>query len=152
MAPSVLLILYYCPSITSVKPSAKRTQYCWRTTPNNVGRWELLRPLIFTWLKVWPVSNFAQQLPTTRNNRQQGVQTDATFNIQQCWELLANNVASVCTGLMSLAFDGKMNTDWSLKNWTTQHVALVTKLAPFDQKPIMLCSPFDRIIRYLSLS
>ena len=30
---------------------------------------------------------------------QQGVQTDATCNIQQCWELLANNAASVCTGL-----------------------------------------------------
>ena len=38
---------------------------------------------------------------TLRNNMQQGVQTDATCNIQQCWELLANNVnvASVCTGL-----------------------------------------------------
>ena len=30
---------------------------------------------------------------------QQGVQTDAMYTIQQCWELLANNVASVCTGL-----------------------------------------------------
>ena len=30
---------------------------------------------------------------------QQGVQTDATCNIQQCWGLLANNVASVWTGL-----------------------------------------------------
>ena len=28
---------------------------------------------------------------------QKGVQTDATCNIQQCWEFLANNVASVCT-------------------------------------------------------
>ena len=28
---------------------------------------------------------------------QQGVQTDATCNIQQCWELLVNNVASVFT-------------------------------------------------------
>ena len=28
---------------------------------------------------------------------QQGVQTDATCNIQQSWELLVNNVASVCT-------------------------------------------------------
>ena len=46
--------------------------------------------------KVWPVSNFAQQLPTTRNNMQQGVQTDATCKIQQCWEFLANNLASVC--------------------------------------------------------
>ena len=36
---------------------------------------------------------------TLRNNMQQGVQTDGTCNIQQCWELLANNVASVCTGL-----------------------------------------------------
>ena len=38
--------------------------------------WELLAP------------NFAQQLPTTRNNMQQVVQTDAICNIQQCWELL----------------------------------------------------------------
>ena len=30
---------------------------------------------------------------------QQRVQTDATFNIQQCWELLANNGVSVCWGL-----------------------------------------------------
>ena len=28
-----------------------------------------------------------------------GVQTDATCNTQQCWELLANNAASVCTRL-----------------------------------------------------
>ena len=40
---------------------------------------------------------------TLRNNsQQQGVQTDATCNIQQCWELLANNVVSVCTGLYVL--------------------------------------------------
>ena len=31
---------------------------------------------------------------------QQGVQTDTTCNIQQCWDLLANSVASVCTGLI----------------------------------------------------
>ena len=36
---------------------------------------------------------------TTSNNMQQGVQTDATCNIQQCWQLLENNVASVYTGL-----------------------------------------------------
>ena len=47
--------------------------------------------------KVWPVSNFAQQHATASNNMQQGVQTDATCNIQQYWELMANNVASVCT-------------------------------------------------------
>ena len=53
------------------------------------------------WLKVWQVSNFAQHLRTTRNNMQRSVQTDATCNIQQCWELLANNPASVCTRLNS---------------------------------------------------
>ena len=51
---------------------------------------------VVSW-KVWPVSNLAQQHATTSNNMQQGVQTDATCNIQQCWELLVNNVASVCT-------------------------------------------------------
>ena len=43
-------------------------------------------------------SNFAQQLPTTRNNMQQGVQTDPT----------PNNVASVSTGL--LKGDALMNS------------------------------------------
>ena len=38
------------------------------------------------------------QFQTLRNNMQQGAQTDATCNIQQCWELVANNVVSVCTG------------------------------------------------------
>ena len=33
---------------------------------------------------------------------QQDVQTDATRNIQQCWELLANNVVYICTGLYSV--------------------------------------------------
>ena len=46
--------------------------------------------------KVWPGFKLCA---TTSNNMQQGVQTDATCNIQQCWELLANDNASVCTGL-----------------------------------------------------
>ena len=37
--------------------------------------------------------------PKTLNNTQQVVKTDATCNIQQCWELLANIVASFFTGL-----------------------------------------------------
>ena len=67
---------------------------------SNVGPTMLgLVPFVWTWLKVWPASHFSQQLPTTLINMQQGVQTDVTCNIQQYWELLANNVASVCTGL-----------------------------------------------------
>ena len=80
-------------------------QQCWKSCANgsNIvalrfgdhGTKEMMG--VVSW-KVWLVSSFAQQYVTTSNNMQQGVQTDATCNIQQCWELLANNVASVCTG------------------------------------------------------
>ena len=39
--------------------------------------------------------NFAQQLPTTRNNMQQ----NATCNIEQCWELLATMLRPFAPGL-----------------------------------------------------
>ena len=45
------------------------------------------------------VRNNSQQHATNCNNMQHCLQTDVTRNIQQCWELLANNVASVCTRL-----------------------------------------------------
>ena len=76
--------------------------------PNNVGRAVQTDPTllchasaIMKQQKCWELlaPNFAQQLPTTRNNMQQVVQTDVICNIQQCWELLPSNVASVCTGL-----------------------------------------------------
>ena len=81
--------------------------------PNNVGRavqtdptllryalaiterkkcWELLAEK-FDWFQTFR----AEQRATTSNNMQQSVQTDATCNIQQCWELFVNNVASICT-------------------------------------------------------
>ena len=60
--------------------------------PNNVGR---AVPLLYARVgsKVWLVSNFVQQLPAKLqcSNMLQGVQTDATCNIQQRWD-------SVCTG------------------------------------------------------
>ena len=40
---------------------------------------------------------FFQTVEILRNKMQQGVQADATYNIQ----MLANNVSSVCTGLYS---------------------------------------------------
>ena len=78
--------------------------------PNNVGRAvrmnaTLLRStsVITEQKKCWELlaqtfdrfQTLAQQLPTKRNNMSKDLQTDATFDIQQCWELLANNVASV---------------------------------------------------------
>ena len=59
---------------------------------------------------VWPVSNFAQQVPATRNNMQQGVQMDAPCNIQRCWELLANNIPSICK---------RLYCNWSNRSWST---------------------------------
>ena len=36
---------------------------------------------------------------------QQGVEMDVTCNIQQCWELLDNNVVSVYTGLKRIGLE-----------------------------------------------
>ena len=68
------------------------SQHCWPTMLGVVAS-----VCICMLLKVWPVSNFAQQLRKTCNSMQKGVQTNAICNIQQCWELLVNNVVSVCT-------------------------------------------------------
>ena len=67
--------------------------------PNNVRRvvqkicWELLAEKFY---RFQTLRNNTQQHPLTCNRV---CKTDATCNIQQCWELLANNVASVYTGL-----------------------------------------------------
>ena len=79
--------------------------------PNNVGRAVQTDPTLLRYASVimeqkkcWELlaekfdrfqtlHNNTQQHPT---NMQQGVQRNATCNIQQCWELLVNNVASVC--------------------------------------------------------
>ena len=58
------------------------------------------RVMIMEQKKCWQLlAEKFDRFQTLRNNMQQEVQTDTTCNIQQCWELLANNVASVCTGL-----------------------------------------------------
>ena len=76
--------------------------------PNNVGRAVETDPTLLRYAsaiteqkKCWEllVAEKFDVFQTTFNNMQQGVQTDATCNIQQCWELLTNNAASVCTRL-----------------------------------------------------
>ena len=58
------------------------------------------RVMIMEQKKCWQLlAEKFDRFQTLRNNMQQEAQTDTTCNIQQCWELLANNVASVCTGL-----------------------------------------------------
>ena len=54
-----------------------------------------LGTLDFTGSDYWdPFNNiFLRALP------REGMQNDATCNIHQCWELLTNNVVSVCKGL-----------------------------------------------------
>ena len=71
---------------------------------NNVGRAVQTDPSTITKKRIvgsrWFKSLTGFKLcATTRNNMQQDVQTDATCIIQQCRELLANNVASFCTAL-----------------------------------------------------
>ena len=67
--------------------------------PNNVGRavqtdLTSLRyaSAITEQKKCWDlIAEKFDRFQTLRNNMQKGVHTDATCNIQQCWELLANN-------------------------------------------------------------
>ena len=76
-------------------------------SPNNVGRAVQTDPTllrhasaIMEQKKCWELlAEKFDWYQTLRNNMQQGVQTDTRCNIQQFWELLANNVASVYTGL-----------------------------------------------------
>ena len=73
--------------------------------PNNVGRAVQADPTLLRYTlviteqkKCWELlAEKFDQFQTLCNNMQQSVQTDATWNIQQYWELLANNVLSVCT-------------------------------------------------------
>ena len=71
---------------------SKRIQHCCATLRRSRNK----RNVGSCWLKS---STGFKLCATTRNNMQQGVQTNAPCNIQQCWELLADNVASICTGL-----------------------------------------------------
>ena len=78
-------------SLWSMRNERALPQQCWKSCANgsNIvallfgdhGTKEMLG--VIGW-KVWPVSKFAQQHATTSNNMQQGEQTDATCNIQQC--------------------------------------------------------------------
>ena len=75
-------------------------------------------------LNVWLLLNFAQQLPTTRNNMPQAVEKDATCNMQQCWEFLANNVVSGSMGHKTaislwhrLYSTIRPLNDWGLDDW-----------------------------------
>ena len=84
-------------------PSATRegrnnSQHCWRN---------LMGVTFWVCLYVAKSSIGFELCATTPNNTQQHAtecQMDATYNIQQCWGLLANNVASVYTGLYRLLY------------------------------------------------
>ena len=72
-------MLRYASAITEQKK-------CWELLAQKFDRIQTLR-------------NNSKKHATTYSNRQKGVQKDATCNIQQCWELLAENVASVFIGI-----------------------------------------------------
>ena len=68
------------------------SQQCWQCTPLPTllaqqcwDWWANNNAPVCTVLKVWQESNFAQQHARTSNKMQQGVQTDASCNIQQRW-------------------------------------------------------------------
>ena len=64
---------------------------------------------------------------------------DTTCNIQQCWELLANNVASVCT-------DGKRIVLKAI-GLNSRQQKLSTCIAPFFYISLLLLHVFSRILQ-----
>ena len=74
--------------------------------PNNVGRAVQTDPTLLRYAsaiteqkKCWELlAEKFDRFQTLRNNMQQGVQTDATCNIQQCWELLATMLRPFARG------------------------------------------------------
>ena len=69
------------PALVRYALATKEQKKCWELLPEKFDRFQTLR----------------KKHATISNNMQQIVQTDATCNIQQCWELLLNNVSSVYT-------------------------------------------------------
>ena len=75
---------------TMLEERCKRIQHCCATLRRSRNK----RNVGSCWLK--SLTGF-KLCATTSNNIQQHATADATCNIQQCWELLVSNVASVCT-------------------------------------------------------
>ena len=72
---------------------------------------------------------------------QQGVQTDATCHIQQCLELLANNVASVCTGLNEILHARRIKVSCALWHF---HLMVCTQKGS-QRLNVLLVSTLTRI-------
>ena len=68
---------------------------------------------------------------------QQGVQMDATCNIQQCWELLAQNVTSLCTGFQADSAN-------SSKRWTLLKASAYRLRRGTNTGRIRIQSVFDK--------
>ena len=97
--------VWACVAQAMLEELCKQIQHCCATLRRSGNK----RNVGSCWLK--SLIGF-KLCATTRNNIQQGVQTDATCNTQQCWELLANNVASVCSGLNTIGFHPQTQ-NWS---------------------------------------
>ena len=74
--------------------TCKRTRHCWPTATNIVGCYMLCpfaHPFPCCCVLLGVVAHILKSVKLLATNGRK--------NSQQCWELLANNVASVCTGL-----------------------------------------------------
>ena len=74
---------------------------------------------VCTGIKVLPVSNFAQQLPTTRNNMQQAVQTTqhvTSNNFGSCWPTMQSIVKKVFTANLCIYILGVNSSNGGITN------------------------------------
>ena len=82
------------------KTSCKRAQH----------GWELLCRFL-TYLKVWPVSNFAQQIPTTHNERH------ATGRARRTQHVTSNNVGSYVSKQWCVRLHGAQDPTTRVVSW-----------------------------------
>ena len=109
-----LVRMYLCGYVAcSARALAQHCWMCCANERNIVGpRFddrETIEMLALVGSEVWPVSNFIQQLPTSRNNTQHRVQTLATCWAQQCCERLHGPLQQSHKARISLVKKKKVN-------------------------------------------
>ena len=139
-----LVRMYLCGYVAfSARAPAQHCWMCCANERNIVGpRFddrETIEMLALVGSEVWPVSNFIQQLPTSRNNTQHGVQTLATCWAQQCCVLLVNNVANVCTGLYITATNDSVTIGRSSIAFTPSVFEICAISLPFVVNSVRKC-------------
>ena len=105
-----LVRMYLCGYVACIARAL--AQHCWMCCANEHN---IVGPRFVDRETIEMLALKFDQFQTSCNNTQRGVQTLAISWAQQCFVLLANNVASVCTGLYTFQLEIEQYTEVSLR-------------------------------------